>query len=294
MTDYTILLSPDNMPTKTLYNGVGYVKLVDIMPQVVPNGRTGDLAIVQGARVSYGSINEVKSAKSDRALIRYLVEHYHTSPLEMAEVKFELRAPLFVIAQLVRHRTASLNSESRRYTETPPEFYQPSPRKQCTVNKQGSVPFEPSDTDYETIMTLYTEYNSKTESLYSDYKKLVDVGMAREVARCSLPQSAMSSIVWKCDLHNFVKMCRLRMASDAQLEIQELATAMFELVKPYFPYTIEAVEDFWFNSLTLSKYEVDLVKQHKVKRQDLPEIVSVLGKRQANEFIHKCETLGLK
>ena len=89
---------------------MGYAQLIDIMPRMVPKGRTGDVALVQGARISYGSSN-LRSEKADKGLVEYLVEHYHTSPLELASVKFIIKAPLFVFNQLVRHRTACITGD---------------------------------------------------------------------------------------------------------------------------------------------------------------------------------------
>lgn len=292
--DHNVLLDIDNNNIVSLYDGKGYVKLVDVMPRVVPRGRTGDIAIVQGARVSYGS-SDLKSITADRALIRHLVEHYHTSPLEMAEVKFELRAPLYVIAQLIRHRTASVNSESRRYVETPEEYYTPPPRSQSSINKQCSIPMDMSDWDdakKDTFVNEYSAYVDSASHIHEQYLNLVrNYGIAREVARTGLPQSAMSSIVWKCDLHNFFKMCRLRMAPDAQQEIQELSTQMFNLVYPYFPDTCDAVKEFWFNSMSFSQTEQSIIKSGQYT--DHEEVINILGQRRAAAFLHKLKSLGM-
>ena len=141
---YTCLLPPDLHHRLNLYQSektgdyMGYVELVDIMPRIVPEGRTGDVALVQGARVSYGS-SDLRSEKADKGLVEYLVEHYHTSPLEMASVKFIAKVPLFVFNQLIRHRTAKINCVSRRYTEIPDDsFFVPELRVQDVVNHQGS------------------------------------------------------------------------------------------------------------------------------------------------------------
>lgn len=269
---------------------MGYVTLVDVMPQFVPTGRTGDVAVAEGARVSYGAA-EGRSELSDSRLIRYLVEHWHTSPLEMAEVKFQIRAPLFVIAQLIRHRTANVNSQSRRYTNVPDEFYQPPMRMQHAVNKQSSVDLDPTDPQTKCLLASYRAMEDAAGNIHELYDDLVAQGVAREVARCALPQSAMSSIVWKCDLHNFLKMCNLRRATEAQKEIRDLADAMFTLVKPLFPVTCNAVEEFWTNSVSLSETEIELIANKCGADSDQAKVK--LGKRARAVYQNKLNSMGL-
>lgn len=235
---------------------MGYVELIDIMPRLVPEGRTGDVAIVQGARVSYGSTS-LRSEKADKALVEYLVENYHTSPLELAEVKFVAKVPLFVFNQLVRHRTANLNCTSRRYTEIPEDaFFTPELRVQDSLNKQGSVSSHVSDEVKERYGDLYRH----AERSYDLYSRSVADGVAKEVARGAMPQNVMTEFVWKIDLHNFLKMIRLRVHKTAQKEIRDLAEAMYELVKPKFPIACGAFEKFWLNSVSLSQEEISIIK----------------------------------
>src|SRR5438552_4564046 len=108
----------------------GFVRLVDYMGS--------DQSIVQAARVSYGE--GTKSVREDRGLIRYLMRHEHTTPCEMVVLKFHIKAPIFVVRQLVRHRTASLNEESGRYSIMREEFHEPDQEDvgfQSKDNKQG-------------------------------------------------------------------------------------------------------------------------------------------------------------
>jgi flavin-dependent thymidylate synthase len=143
--EYIDLLNTDHSKINLYENNgipLGYVELIDIMPRIIKKGQTGDVAVVDGARMSYkqkpGKF-EAKTEVENKGLIDYLVEHYHTSPLELAEVKFMVCAPLFVFNQLVRHRTANLNVISRRYTEIEEEnTYIPELRYQDDINKQGS------------------------------------------------------------------------------------------------------------------------------------------------------------
>src|SRR5438552_18247203 len=116
----------------------GLVALVDVMPRMVPAGKTADSAIVQAARVSYGQ--GTKQVSEDRGLIRYLARHRHTTPFEMVEFKFHHVMPIFVARQWIRHRTANVNEYSARYSVVRDRFYHPSienVRKQSAVNRQG-------------------------------------------------------------------------------------------------------------------------------------------------------------
>ena len=116
----------------------GFVALVDVMPRLIPEGKTADSAIVQAARVSYGE--GTKKVNEDRGLVRYLLRHRHTTPFEMVEFKFHVAMPIFVARQWIRHRTANVNEYSARYSIVPDRFYRPSVesvRKQSTTNRQG-------------------------------------------------------------------------------------------------------------------------------------------------------------
>src|SRR5579864_6324936 len=157
----------------------GLVALIDVMPRLVPAGKTADFAIVQAARVSYGQ--GTRQVNEDRGLIRYLARHRHTTPFEMIEFKFHHVMPIFIARQWIRHRTANVNEYSARYSVVPDRFYHPSlenVRKQSAVNRQGGE--EPIDT-----MTAqeFLSWLKKVEESYEDYQKLIDKGLARELAR---------------------------------------------------------------------------------------------------------------
>lgn len=474
--DYICLLPPGVRNRTDLYpdkkgNNMGYVELIDMMPMFVPKGRSGDIALVQGARVSYGS-SALRSEKADKGLVEYLIEHYHTSPLEMAEIKFLCCCPLFVFNQLVRHRTAcitgdaelhfgasnkisikdfyntwigseqssgpkspslrdggvqsenkfelkkmellmcdeitgemksttikdiwqsgtkdvfevtltdgssiktskdhryltidgwktlkeasglhtdsrrvwrwdkrttpmfatnngvqhmryvckylgvqdiryigremtydlhvngpfhnfvcngfivhnSVNCVSRRYTDIPEDMgYIPELRVQSETNHQGS---EVGDNDKKTreIYDNMYEHASKT---YDLYKVCCDSGVGKEVARGAMPQNIMTNFVWKMDLHNFLKMVRLRVHHTAQKEIRDLVQAMYKLVKPKFPIACNAFEKFWLNSISLSDEELEKIRAGKEKDGNYPKFDS---KRRQTSFEEKLKKLGL-
>lgn len=229
----------------------GFVGLVDWMGS--------DAAIVSAARVSYGS--GTKTVNTDRGLIRYLMRHEHTTPFEMCEVKFHIKLPIFVMRQLVRHRTASLNEYSARYSVITDEFYIPEPQNlkpQSTTNKQGREG-ELTDEERGHIVADMLETWDRNYAVYEQH--INSLGLARETARSILPVGGYTECYWKANLKNFLHMARLRMDSHAQWEIQEFARAMYELAKPHFPMACEAFEDYSANAVKVSGLEIPLLKR---------------------------------
>lgn len=220
-----------------LYNGLGGVKIVDVMPRLIPSNRTADVVITRAARISYNQGD--KTPEEDAKLIRYLYRNGHTSPFEHAELEFELEMPIFVMRQLVRHRTASLNEQSFRYTKAPDKFYFPQLRMQSKNNKQGSSDEDPP----MEALKIWDEIIEQNATLYKKYTQLLELGVSREVARCCLPTSLMTRVMWKVDLHNLLRFLRLRMDPHAQEEIRCLANAISELTENVFPETMKAVHD---------------------------------------------------
>jgi thymidylate synthase (FAD) len=237
----------------------GMVALCDVMPRFAPTGKTADYAIVQAARVSYGE--GTKQINEDRGLIRYLARHRHTTPFEMIEFKFHHVMPIFVARQWIRHRTANVNEYSARYSVVRERFYHPaidSVRKQSLTNRQGGE--EPID---EMTAKDFLEYLTKAESLHNDYERLLEKGVSRELARIGLPVSVYTEWYWKIDLHNLFHFLSLRMDAHAQQEIRDYATAMFALVQPIVPIAAEAFVDYNFESLHLTRLEIEALRSGK-------------------------------
>lgn len=238
----------------------GFVGLVDHMGT--------DNSIVQAARVSYG--DGTKTVMEDRGLIRYLVRHKHTSPLEMCDIKLHIKLPIFVMRQLVRHRTSSLNEYSGRYSIMTDEFYTPdiqNIKPQSKDNKQGrSGGF--SEEDALRIQSDMIDINSSAYSMYQNFiDDTVDpvtgeegYNLAREIARTVLPVSNYTELYWKQNLHNMFHMLKLRMDSHAQWEIQEYARAIYDIIQPLYPIACEAFEDYIKESSTFSRMELNLLK----------------------------------
>ena len=233
----------------------GFVRLIDVMGD--------DNSIADAARVSYGK--GTRTVSDNRNLIRYLVRHKHTSPLEMVEVKFHLKLPIFVMRQLVRHRTASLNEYSGRYSIMSDDFYEPSEeyiQPQSKFNNQGRGGEMP-DTWKDRYKQIINDITYKCQVAYKlliGEGSLSHGGLARELARIVLPVSNYTECYWKMDLHNFFHFCCLRMDDHAQQEIQDYAKVMYEMVKPEVPIAAEAFEDYSLNSISLSKIEMNVLQ----------------------------------
>lgn len=271
----------------------GFVRLVDTMPMAESN--TMDSAIVQAARISYGS--DVKDADKDKSLIRYLMRNRHTSPFEMVELKFHLKMPLFIARQWMRHRMASINEYSGRYSEIKDEFCNFKPydmRMQSEINKQSSDPIKEVGMP---AMAFCEKAEALADKAYSVYSDAVEAGLAREQARTILPLSTYTQFYWKIDLHNFFHFVKLRADRHAQLEIQEFAQACYDLVKPLCPIACEAFEDYVQEALYLSRQEVTMLKKIISRAGDSSaqnDILAGLGKTERIQFKEKLNRLGVK
>ena len=248
------------------------VRLVDHMGS--------DSAIVQAARVSYGP--GTKSVSDDRALVRYLMRHKHTTPFEMVEFKFHIRCPIFVARQWLRHRTASVNEISGRYSILDESYFLPEHlRFQSTTRGQGSAGEFPEGTDDLLIL----KQKASCDLAFHTYEELLRKGCARELARCHLPLSTMTEFYWKINLHNLLHFLKLRMDDHAQKEIQDLAVQMYDLIRPIVPVTCEAFEDFVRGSVTFSRIELEALKGHVIGAPKIP------GKGENQEFQEKIKIL---
>lgn len=209
----------------------GMVRLVDHMGD--------DLSVVRAARVSYNAAP--RNDGSDEKLIKYLMENKHTSPFEQVVFTFEVRAPIFVFRQWHRHRTWSFNEISARYTELPEEFYVPALDKigtQSIKNKQMRDSKRNMMDDY--IQTIMKESNQRS---FVEYKRMLDAGCPRELARGVLPLGTYSKMFATVDLHNLFHFLRLRLHEHSQYEIRVYAEAMLDLIRPYVPVCVAAFEE---------------------------------------------------
>jgi len=229
----------------------GFVCLVDVMGD--------DAALVQAARVSYGA--GTKHVSDDRTLIRYLMRHRHTTPFEMAEIKLLVRVPMDIWRQWIRHRTASVNEYSTRYSKaidasrtTPADEW----RIQAASNRQGSE----GQIDSELGAALTEEETAFHAQARALYDRRIEQGVAREQARKDLPLSTYTEAYWKIDLHNLFHFLALRMDPHAQQEIVEYATTIGRrIVAPLFPTAWEAFEDYRLGSTHLTRLDRDVIER---------------------------------
>jgi len=209
----------------------GFVRLIDYMGS--------DLSIVNAARVSFGK-NKEKFDPTDQKLLKYLAKHNHTSPFRHTAITFHIKAPIFVFRQWMKHRIASeFNEISGRYVEfAENDFFVPNLfRKQSKENKQGSTgEIAASDTKYAKELYLEACQNSIT-----NYKKLIDIGVCREQARCVLPLGLYSEAYWTVGLQAIAHFIELRTDNHAQWEIQQYANAISCITEEIFPIGLKAL-----------------------------------------------------
>lgn len=230
-------------PFKVLDDGL--VRVVDYMGD--------DAAVVQAARVSYGA--GTKAVSDDRGLIRYLLQHRHTTPFEMCELKLHVRVPMDAWRQWIRHRTASVNETSSRYSVVTDAAQRTAPdawRGQSSDNKQGSAGFLDEATG--------AGFTASEQELQAHARRVYDerlaAGVAREQARKDLPLCTYTEAYWKVDLHNLLHFLALRMDPHAQKEIRDYATVIGrEIVARWVPLTWEAFEDFRLGAVSYSRLE---------------------------------------
>ena len=204
----------------------GFIKLIDFMG--------GYQNAVDSARVSLGSVSKGEAA--DRKLIAYLLEHGHFSPFEHSVFQFHVKCPIFVARQWMRHRIASYNEISARYTEVHDEFYYPEAfRAQDRSNRQGSLPSAALDQ-----AKMKAIYDKALKASYASYKELLDAGAAREMARMVLPVSQYTQFHWTINARSLLNFISLRADSHAQYEIRQYAEAILEIFSRKMPWTWEA------------------------------------------------------
>ncbi len=259
-----------------------------------------DLSILRMARMSYG--RGTKATTDDRALLRYLLRHQHTSPFEGCIIKLHVKLPIFVMRQWVRHRTASLNEYSARYSVMPDEFYTPEPAQlavQSSDNKQGRG----AGLDAEQAAQVLRLLQDDARHAFTSYHSLLNAdqdgrpldedreGIARELARIGLPLSTYTQMYWQINLHNLMHFLRLRADRHAQWEIRIYAETILAIMADWVPLTFEAFQDYQLGAARFSRMDVALVKAMLAGQATLADADRFgLTKREAREL---GEVLGL-
>lgn len=227
----------------------GFVRLVDYLGS--------DARIVQAARVSYGE--GTKTFRQDKGLITYLLRNDHTSPFEQVNFTFHIKMPIFVARQWVRHRTARMNEISGRYSVMEDEAYLPALENinaQSEDNKQARSQ-EPLDEKLQReVATILAEDQKRA---FETYHKLLDLGIARELARINLPLSLYTEIYWQMDLHNLFHFIKLRLDPHAQYEIRVYAEVILSIIKSVCPIACEAFENYVLNAKRFNAKEIGAI-----------------------------------
>ena len=228
----------------------GFVALVDYMGT--------DEDVERAARVSYGA--GTRKVSLTRGLIRYLRRHRHTTPSEMVEFKFHCAMPMFIARQWVRHRSASINEYSGRYSLMPLLFYMPDEEHfalQSQSNKQGREQLAST--------AVYNSAVERWERIRADagegYAWMIGEDIAREIARIDLPLSTYTQWYWKIDLHNLLHFLSLRADPHAQWEIRVFANIIAGMVKRVAPLSFEAWIDYDLLGQSMSRAELSVLAE---------------------------------
>lgn len=190
-----------------------------------------DLSVVNAARVSFDKVH-LEMEPSDEKLIKYLADHNHWSPFAHTSLQFHIRAPIFVARQLAKHQVGLVwNEVSRRYVSDTPDTWKPEMwRKAADDKKQGSME-EPVQSE-SLISKMYVEVMIHC---LNTYEIMIDSGVCPEQARAVLPQSTYTEWYWTGSLYAFSRVCKLRLAKDAQAETRQVADQISERCKINFP-----------------------------------------------------------
>jgi thymidylate synthase (FAD) len=193
-----------------------------------------DLAVVNGARVSFNQESD-ELTERDEGLIRFLIRERHGSPFEHGYFRFLVKAPIFVVREHHRHRAGhSYNEWSGRYSKMEPEFYVPE-NVRTQVGKPGAYSFEPVDD--ETRAAAQREIREQGARAFQAYERLLEQGVAKEVARAVLPLSTYTKYYWSCNPRSLMHFCGLRNNESAQFEIQQFAAAAESFLERLMPVT---------------------------------------------------------
>jgi thymidylate synthase (FAD) len=219
---------PEVIPEQTIsVLDHGFVRLDDAM--------ASDLSVVNGARVSFAR-HKTEMDDADAGLIRFLMRERHGTPFEHNAFRFHVRCPIFVAREWFRHRVGSFNEFSMRYAKATDEFYVPAPEDvRSQVGKPGAYSFEPVDD--EVAEATRDQLREIYDAAYETYERLVELGVAREVARAALPVGAYTEFYWTVNARSLMNFISLRAAETAQREIRRYAEACERFLADTMPIT---------------------------------------------------------
>ena len=256
----------------------GFVRLVDCMGS--------DEDIEAAARLSFNQ--ETRSLDERRKLIRYLMRQRHSSPFEQAVIKLEMKLPIFVARQLVRHRTQAINEVSARYSVLPDEVYIPDYTRvqaQSTSNKQGSG----EALDQRVTDNFVDQLTAGSWNAFHSYELAIKDGIARETARIGLPVNTYTRWVTTISAHNLMHLLQLRLDEHAQWETRQYAEAIARIFADWLPLTWEAFNDYRLGAVTLSAMEIGALRKVLELYENAAvaldeELEGRVSERELNEF----------
>lgn len=209
----------------------GWLKLIDVMGN--------DLSIINDARQSY-DVEHKEISENDKGLIEFLMKHRHGTPFEGVEFKFQIQAPLPVAREVMRHRFASYNEISGRYVKQTLGFYHPDKTAIRTqVGKPGAYHYEKiKDANIQyLVIQMFEDAYSKA---YENYEQMLDLGVAKELARNVLPQGMFTKFMMKLNARGLMNFLSLRNNERAMHEIRMYAQAIEEIFAEHLPLTHNA------------------------------------------------------
>jgi thymidylate synthase (FAD) len=219
---------------EAVHSGGETIEVLDKGFVALDGAFASDLAVANGARVSFNQASQELTEK-DAGLIRFLMRDHHGSPFEHGYFRFIVKAPLFVVREHHRHRAGhSYNEWSGRYSKMAAEFYIPE-NVRSQVGKPGAYRFEPVEPDVRAAAQEEIEHQSL--EAFAAYERMLELGIAKEVARTVLPLNMYTTYYWSCNPRSLMHFCSLRNSEFAQFEIREFARAAEAFLERIMPVT---------------------------------------------------------
>jgi thymidylate synthase (FAD) len=228
-----VALKPRNID-EAVHDGGAVVEVLDKGFLALDGAFASDLAVANGARVSFNQASQELTTK-DEGLIRFLMRDRHGSPFEHGYFRFIVKAPLFVVREHHRHRAGhSYNEWSGRYSKMQAEFYVPD-NVRTQVGKPGAYTFKAVDA--ATREATRSEIERQSQEAFAAYERMLELGVAKEVARSVLPLNMYTTYYWSCNPRSLMHFCSLRNSEFAQFEIREFARAAEGFLQQVMPVT---------------------------------------------------------
>ena len=197
-----------------------------------------DISVVNSARVSFAK-SQQEMDESAKGLINFLMREKHGTPFEHNAFRFHVKCPVFVAREWFRHRIGSFNEFSARYSEVGEDFFVPYQNDvRSQVGKPGAYEFHMVE---EEIADQAIKIISQANSIaYESYKKLIDIGIAKELSRTVLPVGMYTQFYWTVNARSLMNFLSLRLSKTAQLDIRRYAKSVEAIFADKMPVTYKA------------------------------------------------------